>query len=181
MISISSNISQVITTVSEKLKNVDVKAMTTEQASTLMAAMRTRIHRDGKASDGSQIGTYSKGYLTTRSGHFKNSGKVSKGRNKGKVKDAGTHTKGSKKDAKRITYNRGSDSKVILSLTRQMESDMILIPIENGTAIGYSNESNFLKSQWAEKTYKKKIFNATTEERKLIDEVADEFIQKSLK
>lgn len=181
MINVTSNIAEVINTVSDKLKNVDIKAMTKEQATTLISEMRKRIHQQGKASDGSQIGTYSKEYLALRSGHFQNSAKATKGKSKGKIKNAGTHTKGAKQGSKRIMYNRGSDPKVILSLTRQMEQDMILIPIENGTAIGYSNEENYKKYQWAEKTYKKKIFNATVEERKLVNDIAEEYIQKSLK
>jgi hypothetical protein len=181
VIKVDSNISHVIRVISDELENIDVKKMTREQASTLMADMRKRIHQQGKASDGSAIGKYSKGYLAVRSGVFQNSGKSTKGKSKGKIKNAGTHTKGAKQGGKRIMYNRGNDPKVILSLTRQMESDMILIPIENGTAIGYSNSDNFNKSQWAEKTYKKAIFSATVEEVNTVLEIGQKYINDSLK
>ena len=52
MITIQSNLEEVLTTVHQKLSAVDVDKMTRLQATSLMAAMRQRIHVDGKASDG---------------------------------------------------------------------------------------------------------------------------------
>lgn len=184
MIQISSNVHTVVQIISDKLSAIDIKVMTRDQASTLMAAMRKRVHVQGLASNGQSIGNYSKPYLAVRSGQFKNSPKATKGKNKGKATNAGVTTK-SGKDGKggtrRINYNRGSDPKVILSLTRQMESDMILIPLANGCAIGYSNAFNLKKAQWAEKRYKKKIFDATDKEREQIDEIAGMHIKEKLK
>mgnify|MGYP006365818073 CR=1 FL=1 len=40
---------------------------------------------------------------------------------------------------------------------------------------------NLKKAQWAEKTYKKKIFDATDKEREQIDEIAGMHIKEKLK
>jgi hypothetical protein len=191
MIRVDSNISHVIKVISDELEHIDVQKMTREQASTLMADMKTRIHKQGKASDGSAIGSYSRGYLAVRSGQFKNSGKSdagfhSKGKNaiydiKSRKAVKVKKSKGSSGDSMRVKYNRGNDPKVILSLTRKMEGQMVLIPIENGTAIGYSNEADYMKSQWAEKTYKKEIFSATVEEVANVLEIGQKYINDSLK
>lgn len=63
MISIQSNLEEVLTTVHQKLSAIDVDKMTRLQATSLMATMRQRIHVDGKASDGGAIGSYSPAYV----------------------------------------------------------------------------------------------------------------------
>ncbi len=178
---IESNIAEVVNIIYAKLEGINVKEMTAIQASTLIAEMKKRIHKDGKASDGGQIGKYSKGYIAVRSGIFQNSGKQSKGVKTVKVSNAGKKTKGGNVGTKRTNYNRGTDPKVIISLTGNLENDYIIIPLSNGTAIGFSNATNFEKSQYVEKTYKKKIFSTTKEERALIDEKGQDYINENLK
>jgi len=178
---ITSNIAEVLNIVYERLEGVNVKEMTAIQASTLIAEMRKRIHKDGKSSDGGQIGKYSTGYIAVRSGIFKNSGKQSKGVKTVKVKNAGTKTKGADTGSKRTNYNRGTDPKVIISLTGQLENGYTIMPLANGTAIGFANTENFNKSQWVEKTYKKKIFNVTKDELKMIYEAGQDYINDTLK
>lgn len=152
MFNYSSNIGDVLTIVSAKLENIDLKEMTALQASSVLGELRKRIHVDGKASDGSDIGSYSRGYLKVRSGLF----------------ESPTIVRGPNAGGSREKFNRGSQPKVILSLTRQMEGDMQLLPLDNGTGIGYSNAENFNKSQWAEKTYGKRVFSLTEREREII-------------
>lgn len=178
---IESNITEVVNIIYAKLDGINVKEMTAIQASTLIAEMKKRIHKDGKASDGGNIGKYSKGYIAVRSGIFKNSGKQSKGVKTVKVANAGKKTKGGSVGSKRTNYNRGTDPKVIISLTGQLENDYIIIPLKDGTAIGFSNSHNYDKSQWVENTYKKKIFNTTKAERDLIDERGQDYINEQLK
>jgi len=180
MITISSNFDDVIKQVNADFENIDIEAMTREQATTVMGMMRTRVHEEGTAADRSQIGTYSKGYLVFRSGAFKNSGKISKGKNKGKLKNAGSYTKGSSKGSNRTRYNRGSDTKVILSLTRQMESDLAIVPVDNGYGIGYNNSENYNKAIWNEKRYRKEIFAVSEEEMKVVNQIADKYINEAI-
>ena len=151
-----------------------------EQAVETVGMFRKRIHQEGKASDGSQIGTYSIGYMKVRTGNYGNSGRVSRGENSGKLKNAGLYVRGAKKGSPRPKYNRTGDTQVILSLTRQMENDMTVIPIENGWAVGYNNPLNFKKAGWAEDKYRKKIFSLTTEERERVIGIAQTAIDNAL-
>lgn len=144
----------------------------------LIDLMTKRIHEDGKDSNEAQIGTYSEGYMKVRTGDFANSKRVTKGKNKGKLKDSGTFTDrtirlnkktgvftGEDKVGKaRPNYNRTSDTKVVASLTRQLEGDWTVIPTEAGYGVGFQNEINFNKTQWLEATYKKKIFDLSPSE-----------------
>lgn len=181
MISFSSNLGNVINTAIERLNGVDLSKMTREQASTLMAIVKERVHVKGLDSNNSQIGTYSRGYLNLRSGQYKNSERFSKGAKKGKTKNSGSFSKGSKTGVVRPNYNRGTNPKVILSLTRQMENDMIIKPIQNGWGIGYSNNENFKKAEWAESTYHKRIWNLTEEEHNLAVQIAEKYIENANK
>jgi len=68
----------------------------------------------------------------------------------------------------RPNYNRTADTKVILSLTRQMENDLSVVETSGGYGIGYLNPDNLKKARWCEETYKKKILSKlTTEEIEL--------------
>ena len=80
----------------------------------------------------------------------------------------------------RIKAGRGADNKVILSLTRQMENGYMIVELANGTGIGCATHEDFQKVQWCEETYKKKIFAPTTEERTLVNQIAQDFIAKNL-
>lgn len=145
-------------------------------ATSLVGVMRTRIHEEGKDSEGGQIGTYSKGYMSVRTGQFKTNSTATKGKSKGQLRGTGVFTKGKDKGSPRPVYNRTAETKVILSLTRQQESDWSVVEVKNQYGIGYKNPLNFQKSQWEEETYKKKIFDLTTEEQALADETINTYI-----
>lgn len=136
--------------------------------SVLAGEVRQRIHKNGEKADGSQIGTYSKGYLKLRSGQYANAATFTKGAKKGQRKDSGTFTDRTirlnkktgvftgeeKVGTARPNYNRGSDPKVILSLTRQMEQDFVAIAENNEYGLGFNNPDNFDKATWNEARYK---------------------------
>ncbi len=132
--------------------------------------MHKRIHIDGQASDGAQIGLYSKGYLAVRSGIFQNTHRISKGPNKGKTKGSGTFTSAAapaKVGLPRPNFNRGSDPKVIISLTRELENDYVAVSTEDGKGYGISflNQFNYDKSQAVTKHYRP-IFDMTEAEER---------------
>lgn len=81
----------------------------------------------------------------------------------------------------RKANGRGSDTKVILSLTRSMENSISLYPLKNGTGIGFSTAENMQKSSWCEKTYGKQIFAPTVEENAMVVAIGDEYASKMLK
>lgn len=168
----------------EGLKNPD-KMLRTVALSTLSSIHR-RVHTDGKATDGSLIGSYSKSYLTVRSGNFQNATRWKRGDKKGHHKDAkklgeaGAHIKGRNLGGGRPIYNRGTDPKVVLSLTRYMENDLSVVAISNGYGIGYKNPENLKKARWAEATYKKKIWGLSQSEEVAIGEIARSFVKEVL-
>jgi hypothetical protein len=149
-----------------------------EIATSMLAEMRVRIHTDGIASDGQPIGTYSPGYMEVRTGVFKTNSRFSKGKNKGSIKPTGVFTKGKNKGEPRPSYNRTSDPKVVISLTRQMENDFTVFATDMGYGLGYNNPDNFLKAGYVEATYKKKIFDLTENEKAQVQTIAHNAIDK---
>ena len=98
--------------------------------------MKDRIHIQGKATDGVEIGQYSAGYLAIRQKDFK----------------------------------RSADTKIIVSLTRQLEADWAVVGTATGYGIGFNNKINRQKARWVEDQKKKIIFNLTEAEKKYITE-----------
>lgn len=158
---------------------MDSDAVLSQVTTQLVPVMRKRVHEDGQDASGSQIGTYSREYMSVRTGIYKSNGVYKSGPNKGKAKPVGVFTKGPRKGQERPKYNRTGDTKVILSLTRQTENDMKAIPTEIGWGIGYSNEDNYNKIIWNEKRYGKKILTELTEqEDEQVGEIAEEYVNQ---
>lgn len=172
------NIPIVSASILKKLKTVtDREYLLRPVAFDIISLMTDRIHQDGKASDGSQIGTYSTGYMVLRTGKYKNATKKTSGVFTKKLTTAFTQedddTVSSKKKfvkteflkKERPKYNRSDDTKVVVSLTRQLENDWSVIATDKGYGIGFLNPFNFQKATWVEKTYNKKIFSLSKEEK----------------
>lgn len=161
----------------------------------VLPELKYRVHVQGKDSSGGQIGTYSKEYMVIRTGAFQNADRKTKGAKKGDLKNAGKYTKGvntriygtiveetPKVGTNRPQYHRSDDPTVILSLTRQMENDLTVIPSGRGYGIGYLNPDNYKKAIWCEATYKKKILTKLTkDEIELAKKTAQEFVPEYLK
>lgn len=175
MITIQSNASVVLTSIIGKIRKIqNTDQVMRAVATNARAAMKRRIHIDGKDSEGKAIGKYSDAYMKLRTGNYSNA------KRKTKKKDAGQFTKGKNVGKPRPKYNRGSDTKVIASLTREMENDMVVVASQKGYGIGYLNAENFKKVGFLEHTYKKGIFQLTPDEKKQsIDTVKTE-VQKIL-
>lgn len=161
-----------------KLKVIaDKENLSKTIASSLVGEVRDRIHVRGLDKDGRPIGNYSKGYMKVRTGiGYRNAPIITRGKNKGKTRNPGTFSKGKNIGEPRPVYNRGTDSKVILSLTRQMENDFgIVFNGSDGYGLGYKNELNFKKSQWAEENYRKEIFALTAQEENLVNDTVHKY------
>lgn len=182
MIQYQSNINLVINGLKGKLATLQENPdpMLRTAAFALLPEIKKRVHVDGEDSSGAPIGTYSPGYMQLRTGNYSNSGRKAKGKNKGDLKDSGSFTRGDKKGLARPKYNRTGDTKVVLSLTRQMENDLSILPVNAGYGIGYNNPDNFKKSQYNEKTYKKRIWAPTIEEKELVIRVAEDYVNQTL-
>lgn len=206
MINLNTNISVIVKAKLEQLRalkeNPDPILRTVALA--VMPELKHRVHVEGKDSTGGQIGTYSPGYMVVRTGNYKDAAKFKRGDKAGQFKDKKSQAKGDagvftdrtirlnkqtgvftgedKVGKNRPTYNRGSDTKVVLSLTRQMENDMAVVPTGRGYGIGYLNPDNLKKARYCEETYKKKILTKlTTGEVALARTTAQEFLPEYLK
>jgi hypothetical protein len=204
MLSVNTNIGVVIKAKLEQIQalknNPDPILRTVAMA--ILPEMKRRVHVDGKDSSGNQIGKYSSGYMVVRTGNYRDAAKNVKGEKVGQFKEKkkageagkyvdrirlsnkeyGTFTGYVKTGTNRPVYNRTTDTKVILSLTRQMENDMNVVPSGNGYGIVYLNPDNYKKAIWCEATYNKKILTKLTkEEIELAKQTAIEFLPEYLK
>lgn len=76
-------------------------------------------------------------------------------------------------------FKRDSSTKMIFSLTRQMENDYTIAPTKNGYSIGFTNSFNFDKSQWLEEK-KGEVFSLSQAEVDILYENIDFFIDRIL-
>lgn len=147
MATIQSNIGEVTGNIEEKIKKLGDKEYIPRTLSfDLIDLMTKRIHIDGVASDGSQIGTYNKDYLSLR----------------------------------KKKYNRTADSKIIVSLTRQLENDWNVIATDDGYGIGFLNSHNFDKARWVEANKGKKIFSLSATEQQFVNDTVDQLVKDAL-
>jgi len=190
-IKIESNASSVILNLEKKLVEglspANIDKLTREMAVTTAANMRERIHEEGKDASGSQIGTYTTEYMKVRTGVYPNSDKRKSGKNKGQAKNAGVYTKGKNKGQQRKKYNRSTDRKVIISLTRQLENDFTLgaqnktpTKINGGYGIGWKNNKNALIAEGLQKRYRKRIWYLTVKEREDAILIAQKFVNNTI-
>ena len=195
VIRVKTNISKVSSELVGKLKQLQERDQLLRAVATnVLMTMKERIHKDGVAADGSQIGTYSDGYMKVRTGNFKNADRYTRGKKAGKTKNSGVFTEavirlnketgvftGEEKVGKaRPRYNRTGDTKVICSLTRNMENDIKVLPTKDGYGIGYSNDVNGEKVGWLEETYQKPIFTIGDLERTVITETIQTYLNETL-
>jgi len=82
---------------------------------------------------------------------------------------------------KRVKAKRGTDPKVILSLTRQLESGYQPEAIEHGYAICLRTPEDMQKARWCEETYNKPIFTPTAEEHEMVLQIAKDYIASHIK
>ncbi len=156
----------------------------------LIDMFKERIHANGQATDGSQIGTYSPGYMAVRTGIFASNETVSRGKNKGKPKPEGVFTKGKNKGKPRPQYKRDGSTKIIVSLTRKLENSYAVIATDDGYDIGWidheagdnkENPTNYQKAKYVEEVKDKIIFDPSQAELDYIDEFIDKKINDLLK
>lgn len=178
---IQSNIKIISTDLKNNFKKLqDPEYLLREIAFDVVDMMTKRIHIDGIASDGGRIGDYSAGYMKVRTGDFGNSGTFTKGSKKGQTKNSGVFSRGLHKGEPRPKYNRNSDTKIIVSLTRQLENDWSVIPVEKGYGIGFLNPFNLQKARWVEEGQNKKIFDLTDTESQYVEDQINKRVNDAL-
>lgn len=181
MVTITTNIGEVTAELQAKLKALsNPELIPRTLAFDTIDLMTRRIHEEGKATDEGQIGTYSSNYMRLRTGAYKNAEKS----------NAGFFTKGAKatSDVKtrklnsaRPSYNRTNDTKIIVSLTRQLENDWSVIATDNGYGVGFKNSFNLQKARWVEEGKSKQIFSLSPSEIAYARETIAEMVTNALK
>jgi phage gpG-like protein len=184
MIQINTNTQEIINKLTIQLgEGLNTQRMMQRVAVTLLPVVKKRVHEDGLDAEGRPIGNYSTGYMAVRTGKYKNSDQFVKGAKAGKNKNSGTHSKGKTSGRPRPVHNRTADTKVILSLTREMENDMTTLPTEKGYALGYQNPHNLEKAQWCEATYggRKILTGLTDDEMALAQTECSDYVDDLIK
>lgn len=78
-------------------------------------------------------------------------------------------------------FKRSADTKIIVSLTRQLENDWSVIATEKGYGIGFLNSHNLDKARWVEQNKNKKIFFLSQSEQSFAIERIGELTREALK
>jgi len=151
MITITSNINEVVNRIALRLDAINGKEIMNEVATNMLPELKYRIHTDGKKADGSAIGSYSSSYLKVRESKLK----------------------------------RGNDSKVVLSATRKLEQDTIVIPTEKGAAIGFNSTLSAQIVEGNEKGNSKRkgygtIYALTKDEKDKVKELTKAIIKDAI-
>lgn len=77
-------------------------------------------------------------------------------------------------------FSRSNDSKIIVSLTRQLENDWNVIATDQGYGIGFLNSHNFDKARWVEANKGKKIFSLSAPEQQYVNDTVTQLVQDAL-
>lgn len=146
-LTIKTNLNQVLSNLGQSFATIfDKNYLLRPVAIEVLPMMTQRIHQEGKASDGGQIGAYSNNYLKYA----------------------------------RAKAGRGKDTKVIVSLTRQLENNWSVLETQKGYGIGFTNPFNADKLRWVEEVKDKVISNLTTEEIDYAFERINELVAEAL-
>lgn len=77
-------------------------------------------------------------------------------------------------------YKRDSNSKIIVSLTRQLENNWSVIATQSGYGIGFANPFNLQKARWVEGNKGKTIFSLSGPEQQYATERINELVSDAL-
>jgi hypothetical protein len=77
-------------------------------------------------------------------------------------------------------FNRSSDTKIIVSLTRQLENDWSVIATDHGYGIGFKNPFNFQKARWVEANKDKVIFSLSQAEQQYVNDTVTQLTKDAL-
>jgi hypothetical protein len=145
-LTITTNLPEVLTSLGQSIQEIlNPNYLLRPVAIEVLPLVTERIHQKGQASDGSEIGQYSNGYLRQR-------------------EKAG----------------RGKSTKVIVSLTRQLENNWSVLETTNGYGIGFTNPFNADKLKWVAEMKGKVIAELSTSELDYAFERVNELVSNAL-
>jgi len=92
------------------------------------------------------------------------------------------YTKGKNKGQVRPQYNRTNDTKVVFSLTGQMENDYKVIAISNTEyGLGFDNPDDADKSVWLAERFGNDIWALSESELVQVDAIIQDFVNNAFK
>jgi arylsulfatase A-like enzyme len=151
-------------------------------ATSMLGEVKTRIHEEGKAADGSDIGQYDTThplYVNPKNSpkSFPTKGKTGKTR----FKNGRQHATGYFDSYKsfRDEIGRPTD-RVNLSLSGQMNNQFVVIATDKGYGLGWNNEEMPERAEGLAKKYGKEIWALSETEQSKAIEVAQDTINKLL-
>lgn len=203
MIRAVTNVGDVIRSLNGKIESffpgaVGYEALLRTVATTMIADIKTRIHENGIASDGSKIGSYSTKpmYVGKKSNVGKDFGrpigKTGKSKFKGGKKKGEDHTsryfEGGYNQYK-SAIGRNTIGSVNLSLSGQLNNQLTIKPTENGYGIGWLGDTKksgkkslpmIDLAKALEKKYGKRIWGLTEEETTKTITTAKNYLTRAL-
>ena len=159
--------------------------MEREVATTMVAEIGNRIHNQGKATDGSDIGTYSTKpiYVNPKNAAgktFKTAGKNSAESKFKNGKPRATRYFGGGYSEFKSTIGRNQLGKVNLSLSGDMNQKFVVIPTEQGYGVGWNEEEYKQRAEYFEKKYGKPIWSWSADEINIAIAICKEYISNAV-
>jgi hypothetical protein len=125
-----------------------------------------RIHNEGQRATGAPIGQYSPEYMKLRTNTYA-SNTITRGKNIGQTRPA---------------YNRTSDTKIIFSLTTDMENNYKVIAISDTEyGLGFDNPTDAQKSVWLAERFGNDIWALSESELEQVNAIVQEFVNNAFK
>jgi hypothetical protein len=197
MISVITNMDSLVHSVAIKIDGLAARGEMNDRllrtvTSGILPVMKTRIHEQGLATDGTSIGKYSKKpiyvSITGNPGSAKAFGTPTGKPNAMGIAEA-VFQHGPKKgqahkskyfpggyDEFKTAIGRNELGSVNLSLSGQLNSQLKIIPTETGEGYGWDNKKQLDIALAMERKYGKKIWGLSEEEEKLVGDIVKEFI-----
>lgn len=190
MVGIKTNISALSTTIGQRLatlypggKNRDTVMRTL--STSMLGVVKTRIHEEGKATDGTLIGVYSKKplYISIKANAGRSFGAPVGKTGKSKTKAGKPHTSKYYPQGYyqfKTEIGRNQLGTVNLSLSGQLNSQLTIRATERGYGIGWNDAEKLRRARFLERKYKKRIWSLSKEERDLALAIAQRLISNAI-
>ena len=194
MIAIKTNVWAVLNKIQGNINKLSLggeyyEGMLRETCASILPVVQTRIHEQGKATDGSAIGEYSTkpiyvsakanpgnaGLFGTPTGKTGKS-KFSSGEKKGQLHTSKYFAGGY--DEFKTEIGRNQLGSVNLSLSGQLNLQLSIQASSNGFGLGWSNDEMFNRALALENKYGKRIWALSDDEKGLCNKIAGEYIRK---
>lgn len=185
MINIRTNLNEIFGNIRGKLTHEVFDTAVRTVATTMLGEIRTRIHEQGKAADGGDIGQYSRTpmYVSANANPGKSFGRPIGKTGKSKFANGQDHKSryfpGGYNEYK-TAIGRNQLGRVNLSLSGQLNNQLNVVSTQRGYGLAWADKEKFERAGHLEKKYGKKIWSLTEDERELAAQVAQNVIARAV-